>query len=84
MIIDSEAYPVSNEIRFFGLKKNGRFYFKELNNKKTAYFSMNVENDNKGIIGGESFFIKISSNDNNIQVENYYVLFQKIILNYMI
>ena len=33
MIIDSESYPVSNERRFFGLKKNGRFYFKDSNNK---------------------------------------------------
>ena len=32
MIIDSEAYPISNERRFFGLKKNGRFYFKDSNN----------------------------------------------------
>ena len=66
MIIDSEAYSISNERRFFGLKKNGRFYFKDSNNKETAYYSMNVENDNKGRIEGESFLIKISSNDNNI------------------
>ena len=66
MIIDSEAFPVSNERRFFGLKKNGRFYFKDSNNKEIAYYSMNVENGNKGRIGGESFFIKLSSNDSNI------------------
>ena len=28
MIIDSEAYPISNERRFFGLKKMGDFILK--------------------------------------------------------
>ncbi len=66
MIIDSEAYPVSNERRFFGLKKNGRFYFKDSNNKETPYYSINLKNYNKEIIERESFFIKISSNDSNV------------------
>ena len=37
MIIDISSYPVSSERRFFGLKKNERFFFKE-SNKETGYY----------------------------------------------
>ncbi len=35
MIVDSESYPPTQERRFFGLKKNGQFYFTDSNNKLT-------------------------------------------------
>ena len=33
MIVDTSAYPISQERRFFGLKTNGRFYFNSLDNE---------------------------------------------------
>ena len=67
MIVDaspstSEA-PECNERRFFGLKKNGRFYFKE-NNKEYPYHSMKATNDmNKN--NGALCFIKLTTDDEN-------------------
>lgn len=68
MIIDSTSFPISNERKFFGLKKNGEFYFTSINNTKTAYYTMTVEND-KGRIEGESSFIKLNSDNTNLQKE---------------
>ena len=63
MIVDSESYPVSKERRFFGLKKNGLFYFTDSNNQPTPYYSMNATH-NEGRIEGESKFIKLTSSYN--------------------
>ena len=63
MIIDTESYPVSKERRFFGLKKNGQFYFTNSNNQLTPYYSLYVDHD-KGRIEGESKFIKLKSSNN--------------------
>ena len=62
MIIDTEAYPVLNERRFFGLKKNGQFYFTS-NNQLTPYLSLHAENNSRRI-EGESKFIKLKSSNN--------------------
>jgi hypothetical protein len=59
MIVDSESYPTSQERRFFGLKKNGHFYFTDLYNQETAYCSLNASHDS-GRIEGESIFITFS------------------------
>ena len=62
MIVDSESYPPTQERRFFGLKKNGQFYFTS-NNQLTPYLSLHAENNSRRI-EGESKFIKLtSSND---------------------
>ena len=63
MIIDTESYPVSKERRFFGLKKNGQFYFTSSNNQLTPYYSLYVDHD-QGRIEGESKFIKLTSSNN--------------------
>ena len=65
MIIDISAFPVTTERKFFGLKKNGRFYFKDSNNKETAYYSMTADHT-RGRIEGESYIIKLTSNNNNL------------------
>ena len=58
MIIDTEAYPFSQERRFYGLKNNGRFFFNDSNNNSIPYFSMNSSYSD-GRIEGESHFIKL-------------------------
>ena len=66
MIIDSSAYPISDERKFFGLKKNGRFFFfNDTNNKETPFYSLTA-NHNRGRIEGESHFIKLTSNNSEI------------------
>ena len=63
MIIDTESYPASKERRFFGLKKNGQFFFTSLNNQLTPYYSLYVDH-NSGRIEGESKFTGLTSSDN--------------------
>ena len=68
MIIDTSAYPIVDgdstykERRFYGLKKNGRFYFKDDNNKETPFASIFTE---KAKTYSESCFIQLSNSDDN-------------------
>ena len=62
MIVDSESYPASKERRFFGLKKNGQFYFTNSSNQLTPYYSLYVDHA-QGRIEGESKFIKLTSSN---------------------
>jgi hypothetical protein len=74
MIIDTTAYPGNNERRFFGLKKNGRPYFKDENNNETPYYSLFVsglKNDNQQKIEGESSFILLNSTNQNDYGKEY-------------
>ena len=64
MIIDTSAYPVSKERRFFGLKTNGRYYFNSLDNEEASVCSINVDHDN-GRIEGESYRINLISSNND-------------------
>ena len=64
MIIDSSTSNNSGERKFYGLKKNGRFYF-NITNYELGYFSMTVQNE-KPRYEGESFFIKLTSNNTQI------------------
>ena len=65
MIVDCSAFPTNSERKFFGLKNNGRPFFKDINNEETSLYSM-VADHNIGKIEGESYFIKLNSNDSNI------------------
>ena len=70
MIVDSSAFPQygnENEYQkkiFFGLKRNGRFYFKDENSKETPFYTLtsNIAQPNNY---PESCFIQISTNDDN-------------------
>ena len=62
MIIDTSAYPVTKERSFYGLKKNGKFYFNDSNNQPTCCYSLEVDHS-IGRIEGESYFIKLTSNN---------------------
>ena len=82
MVIDTTAYPGNNERRFFGLKKNGRPYFKDEHNKETPYYSFFVEgleNLNQRKIEGESHFIQITNQKNpNLHGKEYLLSFSRL------
>ena len=65
MVIDTHSYPTNNERRFFGLKRNGEFFFVD-SRKKTPYYSLKINdyNSNDFRIEGESSFINISYKNN--------------------
>ena len=65
MIVDTHNFPSDNKRLFFGLKKNGEFYFKDSDNKGTPYYLINMAH-NTGRLEGESYFIKLSSTNPNI------------------
>ena len=79
MIIDTHEYPlVSYEIRFFGLRANGNFYFFDSNKNETPYYSFlisfHINYINNSLIltknlrvEGESSFINILSYNNNVK-----------------
>ena len=70
MIVDSSTdirYGSNNEFQkrvFFGLKRNGRFYFKDENSKEIPFYTLtsNVDQCNGH---PESGFIQLSTNDDN-------------------
>jgi len=82
MVIDTSAYPGNNERRFFGLKKNGRPYFRDENNQETSFYSFLVEGlENATIvkIEGESHFIQITNQiDPNLHGKEYLLSFSRL------
>ena len=62
MVVDTSAYYGNNKRRFFGLKKNGKYFFKDSSGLETPYFNMaNDRQNSERRIEGESIFIKIGS-----------------------
>ena len=46
MVVETTCYPEESKRMFYGLKANGRPFFKDKsNNKETPYYSINVEFD---------------------------------------
>ena len=74
MIVDSSAYPKYdtdynnlNEYQkkvFFGLTRNGRFYFKDKNSKEIPFYSLTSTLDQPNSYP-ESCFIQLSTDDDN-------------------
>ena len=66
MIVSTNAYPefiiTYKERRFFGLKKNGRFFFKDSNDNETPFASIYIDSIKKH---SESCFIQLSNTNNN-------------------
>ena len=66
MIVEATCYPESRARMFYGLKNNGRPFFKDKsNNKETSYYSINVTSENFKKYEGEGIVIKLSNNENN-------------------
>ena len=92
MIIDLSSNSSNSSIytirRFYGLKKNGRFYFNE-NNMETPFFSLS-SSINKAKLNSVSYFIQLSGTDyygkecifslsNGVSTVDFYDLDNKVI-----
>ena len=67
MILNTGAYPIQKERKFFGIKKNGRGYFSD--NAGNNIYQISMSSDStppKGRIEGESCFIKLNSTNSTI------------------
>ena len=58
LIIDTESYPLEKIRKFYGIKKNGKEFFTDNNNKPNYYSSISLDN---GRIEGESCFVKVKT-----------------------
>ena len=66
MVVESTCYPESRGRMFYGLKNNGRPFFKDKsNNKETPYYSINIKSDNFRKFEGVGIIIKLSNRENN-------------------
>ena len=66
MVVETTCYPEARKRMFFGLKENGRPFFKDQsNNKETSYYSINVEGDNYKKFEAVGLIIKLSNTGNN-------------------
>jgi len=66
MVVESTCYPESRGRMFYGLKNNGRPFFKDKsNNKETPYYSINIKTDNFRKFEGVGIIIKLSNRENN-------------------
>ena len=66
MILDTSSYPKSSERKFFGIKQNGHFCFKDEDNEETPFTTNITVGHAHGRIEGESYFIKLTSNNIDI------------------
>ena len=66
MVVETTCFPQERRRMFYGLKTNGRPFFKDkTNNKETPYYSINVENENFLKLESVGIIIKLSNNENN-------------------
>ena len=58
MIIETSSFPDSNKRIFYGLKENGRYYFKNDDNEEIPFFSLNADSETEQKYeSGNSIFI---------------------------
>ena len=65
MIVDSGSYPITNERRFYGIKKDGRGYFSDSSGNKIYQTSMTLSSSG-GRVEGQSCIIKLHSTSSSI------------------
>ena len=66
MVVETTCFPKEHRRMFYGLKANGRPFFKDKsNNKETPYYSINVEKDDFIKFESVGIIIKLSSIENN-------------------
>ena len=70
MIIDTEAYPLTYEKKFFGIKNNGKEFFSNEQGIKNYHFSMTFAYDN-GRVEGESCFVKIKNDNSYLNAKEF-------------
>ena len=66
MVVETTCFPEDRGRMFYGLKNNGRPFFKDKsNNKETPYYSINVKTDNYKKLEAIGKIIKLSNNEDN-------------------
>ena len=66
MVVEATMHPENHGRKFYGLKANGRPFFKDKStNKETPYYSIDVTNDNYRKFEHVGIIIKLSNNENN-------------------
>ena len=68
MVVETTCYPEESKRMFYGLRANGRPFFKDkTNDKETPYYSINVEfeGENYKKLEAVGIIIKLSNNENN-------------------
>ena len=66
MVVETTSFPQERRRMFYGLKTNGRPFFKDKsNNKETPYYSINVESNDFAKFESVGIIIKLSNNENN-------------------
>ena len=66
MVVETTCYPEEPKRMFYGLKANGRPFFKDKSNyKETPYYSINIESADFRKLESVSIIIKLSNNENN-------------------
>ena len=73
MIVDIESYPKKTERKFFGIRKDGRKLFLNNYNVEDYYYNLEVPDSVKRV-EGESFFVKVKTNNiSNSYFEEYII-----------
>ena len=76
MIVETASYPFIPKRIFYGLKKNGRPFFRnKTNNKETPFYSININNINNMTTEATAAIIKLSGEDN--QGKEYFMAVSK-------
>ena len=66
MVVETTSFPQERRRMFYGLKTNGRPFFKDKsNNKETPYYSINVESNDFVKFESVGIAIKLSNIENN-------------------
>ena len=72
LILETSSFPPNNKRIFFGLKNNGRFYFKNETNEETPFYFLIADNENESkfesgnsiiISDGKEYFLSIGRLD---------------------
>ena len=80
LVILTTKFTGTGERLFYGLKKNGRFLFKNENSNEYPYLIFNIsgeETSDQQKFESESFFIQLSNSDESIDGNEYYLSMAK-------
>ena len=76
LVIETTCFPQQPKRMFYGIKKNGRPFFKnKINNEYTPFYSKNISGDKNLSLESTGAIIKLSNNENN--GKEYYLSLSK-------
>ena len=76
LIVETSSYPKSQKRMFFGLRNNGRPFYKKNSGEDTSYYSIN-SGGTEGLFESEASTIKITSNNANENGKEYFIVMGK-------